>query len=226
MKKWLKSLDKEQIQRIVFVGLLVLIFSAFFISLSIAKSNEKNPDNDPIVDDGTNNKPSTDDNKENPQTQPDTPTEESMGLPIKGDFVVVRKFYDPSYSDANLELAVIQYGKKYYTSKGIALTAVNKEDTSVCSVLSGQVTNVQENPIYGVVVTVKHDDNTYTEYSSLSKAIVKVGDVLKQGDTIGTTGICEFDSSLASHVFFKVVKNNVSIDPETVVGKTLSTIGE
>lgn len=226
MKKWLKSLDKEQIQRIVFVGLLVLVFSAFFISLSIAKSNEKNPDNqDPIVDDGNNNNnPNPDDNKETPQ--PETPTEESMGLPIKGDFVVVRKFYDPSYTDENLELAVIQYGKKYYTSKGIALTAVSKEDTSVCSVLSGEVTNVQENPIYGVVVTIKHDDNTYTEYSSLSKATVKVGDVLNQGDVIGTTGVCEFDSSLDSHVFFKVVSNNVSLDPETVVGKTLSTIGK
>lgn len=40
MKKWFKNLNREQAQKIVFVGLLVLIFAAFFISLSIAKSNE------------------------------------------------------------------------------------------------------------------------------------------------------------------------------------------
>ena len=58
MKKWLKSLSKEQIQRYVFVGLLVLVFVAFFVSLSIASSNEKNQgDNPPIEnpDNGQNN---------------------------------------------------------------------------------------------------------------------------------------------------------------------------
>lgn len=223
MKKWFKNLNREQAQKFVFVGLLVLIFAAFFISLSIAKSNEnKKPNDDPIEQPDDGKKP---DDGNKPDDKP-KPAEESMGLPIKGDFVVVRKFYDSSYTDENLELAVIQYGKKYYTSSGIALSTVDKKDTDVCSVLSGEVTTVQESPIYGVTVTIKHSNDVYTEYSSLSKANVKVGDTVKQGDVIGTSGVCEFDSSLASHVFFKVVKNNKTYDPETVIGKTTLKIGE
>lgn len=223
MKKWFKSLNREQVQKLVFVGLLVLIFAAFFISLSVAKNSEVENPNDNIEqpnDDKKNN-----DDEKKPQEEPKT-TEESMGLPIKGDFVVVRKFYDSSYTNENLELAVIQYGKKYYTSNGIALSTVDKKDTDVCSALSGEVTNVQESPIYGVVVTIKHNNDVYTEYSSLSKTTVKVGDTVKQGDVIGTSGICEFDSSLASHVFFKVIKSNKNYDPETAIGKTTLKIGE
>ena len=56
MKKWYKSLSKEQIQRYVFLGLLILVFAAFFISLSIASSNEKNkPTKDPIEQPNTDN---------------------------------------------------------------------------------------------------------------------------------------------------------------------------
>lgn len=223
MKKWFKNLNREQVQKIVFVGLLVLIFAAFFVSLSIAKSNETKKPNDDPIEQPNDDKKNPDDNK---QPEEPKPLEESMGLPIKGDFVVVRKFYDSSYTNENLELAVIQYGKKYYTSNGIALSTVDKKDTDVCSALSGEVTNVQESPIYGVVVTIKHDNNVYTEYSSLSKTTVKVGDTVKQGDVIGTSGVCEFDSTLASHVFFKVVKDNKNYDPETTIGKTTLKIGE
>ncbi len=100
MKKWLKSLSKEQIQRYVFVGLLVLVFVAFFVSLSIASSNEKNQGNNPPIenpDNGQNNNNNDGNNNNNEgdnsnNQNPSKPTIEKIGMPIEGDFVVVRKY--------------------------------------------------------------------------------------------------------------------------------------
>lgn len=229
MKKWFKSLSKEQIQRYVFVGLLVLVFVAFFVSLSIASGTEKknpddqieNPDNS---DDGTqNNNPDDSNNNQNNQEEqtPTNPKKEQIGMPLNGDFVVVRKYYDSSATVEEQELAVIQFGKRYYTSNGIALTTKDNQNFEVLAALSGEVVSVDESPIYGIVITLKHENDLYTEYSSLSAATVLAGDTVTQGQKIGVSGVCEYDSALESHVYFKVMTGSKTFNPESVIGKTV-----
>ena len=228
MKKWLKSLSKEQIQRYVFVGLLVLVFVAFFVSLSIASSNEKNQGNTPSIenpDNGQNNNNNNIQEGEDPNNQnPSKPTIEKIGMPMEGDFVVVRKYYDKNDTTENQELSVIQFGKRYYTSNGIGLSSKEKTNFNVLAALSGEVVSVDESPIYGVVVTLKHENNIHTEYGSLSEATVSVGDVVSQGDVIGVSGVCEYDSTLESHVYFKVMSGTKTYNPENVIGKTIEEI--
>ena len=231
MKKWLKSLSKEQIQRYVFVGLLVLVFVAFFVSLSIASSNEKNQGNTPPIenpDNGQNNNNNNNNNiqeGEDPNNQnPSKPTIEKIGMPMEGDFVVVRKYYDKNDTTENQELSVIQFGKRYYTSNGIGLSSKEKTNFNVLAALSGEVVSVDESPIYGVVVTLKHENNIHTEYGSLSEATVSVGEVVSQGDVIGVSGVCEYDSTLESHVYFKVMSGTKTYNPENVIGKTIEEI--
>lgn len=230
MKKWFKSLSKEQIQRYVFVSLLVLVFVAFFVSLTLANESNKKPSNDPIENPGNNdndkdNKDNKDDNNNNNDNQ-ETPAPEQMMLPMKEDFVVVRKFYDTDATSEEQELAVIQFGKRYYTSNGISLATKDKKQFEVLAALSGEVVSVDESPIYGVVITIKHQDDLYTEYSSLSKASVEKGKEVKQGDIIGVSGICEYDSGLSSHVYFKVMSGSKTFNPENVIGKTVTAILE
>lgn len=233
MKKWLKSLSKEQIQRYVFVGLLVLVFTAFFVSLSIASNSEKKPTEDPIEtpDDGqnnnndnNNNNNNEENNNENTLPTPEKPTVEKIILPIEGDFTVVRKYYDSSASVEDQELAVIQFGKRYYTSNGLGIASSDNKDFNVLACLSGEIVSVDESPIYGIVVTIKHNDDLYSEYSSLSKATVVAGSKVSQGDIIGVSGVCEYDSSLESHVYFKVMSNNETFNPTEVVGKTTAEV--
>ena len=71
---------------------------------------------------------------------------------------------------------------------------------------------------------LKHESSVFTEYSSLSKSNVGVGDSVKQGDVIGVSGTCEYDSELLSHVYFKVSKNSQKYDPLTVVGLNTAEI--
>lgn len=225
MKKWFKTLTKEQIQRYVFVGLLILVFVAFFVSLSIASGSEKKPSDDPVENPGNNDQNENTDNNQdindnNQNNQTPTP-KEVIGMPINGDFVVVRKYYDSDASTEDQELAVIQFGKRYYTSNGIALTSKDKQEFEVLAALSGEIVSVDESPIYGIVVTIKHDNELYTEYSSLSESKVNKGDLVKQGDVIGVSGVCEYDSALDSHVYFKVMSGNKTFNPENVIGKTV-----
>lgn len=225
MKKWLKNLSKEQIQRYVFVGLLVLVFVAFFVSVGVANNSEK-PSNDiNNTDDGSNNNNNDQNNNDNQNNEqvPNTPEpkKEVINLPLSDDFVVVRKYYNPEDSSEEQELAVIQFGKRYYTSNGISLSRQDEQDFQVLAALSGEVVSVDENPIYGIVVTIKHENELYTEYSSLSQATVQAGALVKQGDVIGVSGVCEYDSTLKSHVYFKVMTGSKTFDPENVIGKTI-----
>lgn len=225
MKQWFKNLSKEQIQRYVFVGLLVLVFVAFFVSLSIASSSEKKPSNDPIEtpddsQDSNNNNDNNNNNNDN-QNQPAPTPKEVIGMPLDGDFVVVRKYYETDDSAEEQELSVIQFGKRYYTSNGIALSTKDKKEFEVLAALSGEIVSVDESPIYGVVITIKHENNLYTEYSSLSESRVNAGDLVTQGDVIGVSGICEYDSALESHVYFKVMTGSKTFNPENVIGKTV-----
>ena len=228
MKKWLKSLSKEQIQRYVFVGLLVLVFVAFFVSVGIANNSQKTPsdqignnDNNNNNNDDTNNN-NNNDNQNNQQVpnKPET-KKEVITMPMNDDFVVVRKYYEQDDTAENQELAVIQFGKRYYTSNGIALSKKDNQDFEVLAALSGEVVSVDENPIYGIVITIKHENELYTEYSSLSESKVQAGASVKQGDVIGVSGVCEYDSSLQSHVYFKVLNNSKTFNPENVIGKTI-----
>lgn len=228
MKKWYKSLSKEQVQRYVFIGLLVLVFAAFFISLSIANNYEKNKQDDPIEEPNDNNNNNNNNNNETPDDgndgQTPTPQKETINMPINGDFKVVRKFYDMEDSKEDQELSVIQFGKRYYTSNGVALSNSEKTDFEVLASLSGEVVSVDESPIYGVVVTLKHENGLYTEYSSLSEAKVAAGNTVKQGDVIGVSGICEYDSQLDSHVYFKVMTETKNYNPEDVIGQEVENI--
>lgn len=230
MKRWLKSLSKEQVQRYVFVGLLVLVFAAFFISLSIANDYEKNDDiKDPIEnpnDSNSNNNNDSNGNNNNSNGNVEKPEEtpETLGMPIKDDFVVVRKYYDIEGSEEAQELAVIQFGKRYYTSNGIGVSSSSNTDFEVLAVLSGEVVSVDESPIYGLVVTMKHDNGLITEYSSLQSVSVKAGDSVTRGSVLGVSGICEYDSALDSHVFLKVMSDTTTYNPEEVIGKTIEEI--
>lgn len=214
MKKWFSKLTKDQIQRFVFLGLLVIVFSAFFIALGINSSDEENntPDTtDPIESDEPNNTPVV--------------VAQTFILPTNDSTcTIVRSYYSSTAETSEQEKAVIQYGSRYFVSTGIALQNEAGTDFKVVASLDGTVESVEESPIYGIVVVIKHDDDVYTEYSSLSSTVLKQGDTITQGTIIGVSGKCEYDSTLPSHVYFKVAVNSKTVNPVSVIGKTIANV--
>ena len=215
MKNWINRIPKEKLQRYVFLGMLILVFVAFFISLIFIDQNAK-PDpgkQDPIDE--------TPGGKDDPV--------ELFKLPIQGtDFKVVRKYWYKDAPKEDLDLALIEYedtSKYVYTpSKGISIAKNDNKAFNVICSIGGVVKKVENSPLYGTVITIEHDEDVITEYSSLASTTFKAGDVVKQGDVLGVSGESEYDSKLSFHVHFKINKDNKSYNPEALVGKSLKDV--
>jgi len=68
-------------------------------------------------------------------------------------------------------------------------------------------------------ITIKHDNNLVTNYAHLTRLDVKVGDSVKQGDTIGLSGGTPGTNGAGAytngaHLHFEVLLNNALVDPE------------
>lgn len=92
--------------------------------------------------------------------------------------------------------------------------------TSVLSAAAGTVSKVTYNASRGNYVEVTHSNGFTTIYQHLSKANVKVGDTVTQGQTIalsGNTGV-----SSGAHLHFEVKQNGNAVNPLTL---NMSTSG-
>jgi len=87
--------------------------------------------------------------------------------------------------------------------------------TPVIAPLAGEVVLVEDMFLNGTLVTIAHANGLYTVYAHLNKAMVKVGDILNQGDVfaeVGTTG-----RSTGPHLHWGVQFNGNKISPEAML---------
>lgn len=82
---------------------------------------------------------------------------------------------------------------------------------SAQAVYGGKVSGVYVIPGYSTVVIVNHG-SYYTVYGNISSPAVKVGDVVKQGQSLGRLAQAEEDSSHSS-IHFEVWKNREKLNP-------------
>lgn len=67
------------------------------------------------------------------------------------------------------------------------------------------------NASYGNCVRIEHEDGYSTLYAHLESVSVKLGESVKQGQTIGTMG--DTGNAYGIHLHFEVRKNNSRLDP-------------
>lgn len=82
---------------------------------------------------------------------------------------------------------------------------------SAQAVYGGKVSGVYVIPGYSTVVIVNHG-SYYTVYGNISSPTVKVGDVVKQGQSLGRLAQAEEDSAHSS-IHFEVWKNREKLNP-------------
>ncbi|MBR5362705.1 MAG: M23 family metallopeptidase [Oscillospiraceae bacterium] len=89
--------------------------------------------------------------------------------------------------------------------------------SDVCCTEDGTVTGVEKDALFGVCVTVLHQNGTVTRYCGLNEGLnVQPGDVIARGTVIGVIGDTnEGESTLESHLHFEVQQNDKYIDPES-----------
>jgi murein DD-endopeptidase MepM/ murein hydrolase activator NlpD len=80
--------------------------------------------------------------------------------------------------------------------------------TPVTSIANGTVAFAGSQGAYGNLVVVNHQKGYQTRYAQLSSIKVKVGQTVKQGETIGTVGLTGTPSTLKPHLHFEVRSNS------------------
>lgn len=124
----------------------------------------------------------------------------SLPRPVAGGFRVTSQFG----RHALPELPDVMYDNPGIDAE-VALGA------SAQAVYGGKVSGVYVIPGYSTVVIVNHG-SYYTVYGNISSPTVKVGDVVKQGQSLGRLAQAEEDSAHSS-IHFEVWKNREKLNP-------------
>lgn len=101
------------------------------------------------------------------------------------------------------------------THAGVDLAA--EEGTQVMAACAGTVSAVENDPLMGTTVVIKHDGGYQTTYANLqSVPTVKAGDAVTAGQIIGAVGNTAIgEAAEAPHLHFAVEKNGDVVDPQT-----------
>lgn len=86
---------------------------------------------------------------------------------------------------------------------------------AVAACMKGTVTEIKNDPLWGVCVLIDHGDGVVGHYYGLAETLnVKAGQEVAMGEIIGQVGnTAEVECKLASHLHFGVTKNGQWTDP-------------
>lgn len=90
-----------------------------------------------------------------------------------------------------------------------------KENSDIVAVASGVVTWSSERYQYGKMIEINHGNGFITRYGHCKSLLVKAGDIVKKGQTIGLVG--STGRSTGPHVHFEVHKHGRVVDPASYI---------
>ena len=90
----------------------------------------------------------------------------------------------------------------------------SEESFEILATLDGTVSNITTDELLGNVIEITHSSTLITTYYSIDNLKVVVGQTLKQGDIIGTSGKNNISSTSDNMMLFEVSLNGNNIDPE------------
>lgn len=228
-KKLFKKIDPISLALVVLLGA-----SATFAGVQLwltgmngdqTVSNPSNSDNDIVYvnEDGTTTV--------NKTTDPETLAllEEVIKSPIEGEEVTVAKSYYDQTADTTTQVNSLFYykvGETMYSheSKGVSLKDTNNETVNVVAALSGKVASVKDEILKGTVVTIEHENGVETVYTGVYNVNVEAGDEVEQGTVLGKTGLSQLEPDSGNVIHFEVLKDDVKVNPETVIDKKLGDL--
>lgn len=132
--------------------------------------------------------------------------------PIMGENISIEiNFYEVNGTKEGQEKSLIKYDRTYMPSTGI-LYGSDKEFDCL-SIAEGEVTSIDESEMFGSIVTVKHNNNLISKYSSLSSVNVKVGDTVNAGEVIGKSGQNKVSTSKSNMLMIELTLNGEYVNP-------------
>lgn len=143
---------------------------------------------------------------------------ESMKYPFKetlqDSIEVVQHYYDMDADEATREKSILVFNQQYRTSTGVSLS-MKGEPFEVIAAMSGTVEEVNLDPFEGDEIVLSHANGMQTKYRSVTGILVKVGDVVDQGQALATSSESEWNPTAGNHLQFDVLEDGVLINPES-----------
>lgn len=94
----------------------------------------------------------------------------------------------------------------------VGIDIVAREGTPVIATAAGRVTVAGRRGAYGILVEIDHGHGMVTRYAHLSRASVKVGQVVERGQDIGAVGTTGL--STGPHLHYEVLVNGRHTNPQ------------
>lgn len=138
------------------------------------------------------------------------------------EITILKDFYDYQADESSQEKAIINYNNTYLQSSGVSYGG--KDDFDVTAILDGKVISVENDETLGTTVQIEHDNNIISVYQSLKDVTLKENDKISQGDVIGKSSTSNLDKDLGSHLYFELIVNGKTVDPENYFDKSLSEL--
>lgn len=142
-------------------------------------------------------------------TQPQT--EKPDNLPFTGSFnLPLGTEILKDYSDG--EMVSSKTMGDWRVHNGIDFTGVDSAE--VLAIQKGKITNVYEDPMWGIVVEVDHENTMTAKYCGFKKGTtLKKGDTVKKGQVIGQLGAIPVEQADGPHLHLEITVNGVIVDP-------------
>lgn len=212
-----KNFLKEKKDLLIFMGVLIITFISV---ISIASYAIKPDDSEAGGNGGNVINPPDDETPIEPEPNP------TFQLPIKENYVITREFYDSTGDKAVLADAIQVSENNYTNSKGISFAKEDNSVFDVYNVYAGEVTSVigSSESLEGFTVTIKHENDITSVYSSLSNVNVKIGDMLEENAKIGVSGTTIKDTDAGIHVHLEILQGTTYINPKNAIGKETSEL--
>jgi len=129
------------------------------------------------------------------------------------------KFVLPVMGEISFDYAMdrLVYSKTledWRTHSGVDLAA--DRGTNVKAAADGFISEVKNDPRFGITIIIDHQNGLKTVYSNLaSDEVVTPNQKVKQGDVIGAIGnTALFESAEQPHLHFEVLMDNNPVDPK------------
>ena len=149
------------------------------------------------------------------------PVVETIIKPYNSDKVNIGKyFYDFESDESKQEESLIEYEGTYMQNNGVDYVSDDKFD--VMAILAGEVISIEDNEVYGKVVTIKHNDNLKSVYSNVKDVLVSVGYSAAQGEIIASSDKPKINTKNNSMLHFEVYYKNEPVDPESLYTLSVS----
>ena len=145
-----------------------------------------------------------------PYSEPETETETETEAPQPKYLLPMGSFIVKDYSGDSVVYSNTMQDWRVHTGVDFG----DSRGQSVLAIADGTVTDVREDVLWGVVLTVDHGDGVIARYCGLEKGSTpEVDTEVEQGVVIGKLGEIPVESKDGPHLHLEIRKNGVRVDP-------------